>query len=180
MSKLNSGSQYIIRFKGLAEGTYNFKFEIGKTFFDEFENLDAIDGSLKVIVDVIKKSDFLKLEIIITGAINVQCDRCLEYFDLPLEHHSGFVVKFSETETMQSDDIILLSPNDDELDLKHYLYECISLEIPYRKIHPESASGESLCEKEMIRKIHDYEAKEKGKETKSNWEKLKYYFENNN
>ncbi len=180
ISKLNFSNRYIVRVKGLGEGTHNFKFEIGKSFFNEFDVLDANDGSLEVFVDLVKKSDFLTLDITIKGTINVQCDRCLEYFDFPLEYHSGLIVKFSEKDTVQSDEMIILNPNDNELDLKHYIYECISLGIPCRKIHPESANGESLCKKEMLQRIHEFEVKEQGTEIKTNWEKLKSYFENNN
>lgn len=178
--KLNFDNQYIIRFKGLREGTHDFKFEIHKEFLKEFDTLDAEDGSLEVNIVLVKKSSFLTLDIIIKGSIFLQCDRCLEYFDYPLEHHSGLVVKFSETDTLQTDEMIILNPNDNELDLKHYIYECISLGIPYRKVHPESEDGESLCKKDMIQKLHEFELKKQGKATTTNWEKLKYYFENNN
>ncbi len=179
ISKLTFNNRYIIRFKELKEGTHNFEFEIKKEFFREFCALDINDGTLGVSVVLIKKSGFLTLDIHIKGSVNVQCDRCLEYFYHPLEYHSGLVVKFSETESFESDEMIIMNPNDNELDLKHYLYECISLATPYRKVHPESANGESLCAKEMLEKIRELEVKGNNKAT-TNLGKLKYYFENNN
>ena len=43
-----------------------------------------------------------------------------------------------------------LSPNETELPLGQYIYESISLSLPYRKIHPEDANGNSLCNPDML------------------------------
>lgn len=173
-------NQYIIRFKGLKEGPHNFKFDITKEFFNHFEVLEAKDGELDVIIDLFKRPDFLTLDIRVKGTVNVQCDRCLEYFDYPIKYNSNLLVKFSGDQNSQSDDIIILDADDSELNLIHYLYECISLAIPYRKIHPESADGKSLCKEEMLKKIREFEVKKNKEIISTNWEKLKSYSANNN
>ncbi len=142
--------------------------------------LDIQDGNLVIMINLNKKPDFLNLDILVKGTIFVECDRCLEYFNYPIEYKDKLLVKFSDTPAGQSDEIIILHPMDDELDLKHYIYECISLSIPYRKIHPESKDGKSLCKKEMLQKIHEHEAEEKEKKVNPTWDKLKYFFETNN
>ena len=62
----------------------------------------------------------------IKGTLLVQCDRCLEYFDYNVEYKDSLLVKFDENATSQNDEVIILHPNDSELDLKQYLYECIN------------------------------------------------------
>jgi uncharacterized protein len=178
--EMKSDNQYIIRFKELKEGNHKILFEVKKSFFSEFDVIEANDGNLNVMINLNKKPDFLTLNILIKGTVSVECDRCLEYFDYPIVYKDTLLVKFSETSVDQSDDTIILHPNDNELDLKHYLYECISLSIPYRKIHPDSKDGQSLCKKEMLQKIHEHEAEEQEKKVNTNWDKLKYFFENNN
>jgi uncharacterized metal-binding protein YceD (DUF177 family) len=180
IKKLKSDNQYIIRFKGLNEGNHNFRFEVKSNFFIEFNAIEAKDGNLEVIINLNKKLNFLTLNILIKGTLSVQCDRCLEYFNYPIEYKDNLLVKFSESFVEQSGDIIILHPSDSELDLKHYIFECISLSIPYRKIHPKFKDGKSLCKKEMLQKFHELEAKEQEKIITTNWEKLKYFFENNN
>jgi len=180
IKKLKSDNQYIIRFKDLKDGIHNFSFDIKRKFFTEFIEIEAKDGNLKVLLTINKKADFLMLDIIIEGTLLVQCDRCLEYFDYPVKYKDNVLVKFSENTALQSDEVIILHPNDNELDLKQYLYECISLSIPYRKIHPETKDGNSLCKKEMIEKIHEFEAENRENKVLANWEKLKYFFESNN
>ena len=177
---MKSDNQYIIRFKGLKEGKHNFRFDIKKSFFNEFNVIEARDGNLEIIINLNKKHNFLTLNILIKGTVFVQCDRCLEYFNYPIEYNDNLLVKFSETSVDQSDDTIILHPNDNELDLKHYIYECISLSIPYRKVHPEIKDGKSLCKKEMLQKIHELEAEENEKTANTNWDKLKFFLETNN
>jgi uncharacterized protein len=177
---MKSDNQYIIRFKELKEGNHEIIFKVKTSFFTEFNLMEAKDGNLKVIINLNKKPDFLTLDIFIKGTIFVECDRCLEYFNYPIEYRDKLLVKFSETSVEQSDEIIFLHPSDNELDLKHYIYECISLSIPYRKIHPESKDGKSLCKKEMLQKIHEHEAEEHENTIRTNWDKLKYFLETNN
>ena len=173
-------NQYIIRFKGLKEGAHDFKFGITREFFNHFDVLEAKDGTLDVIIDLFKRPGFLTLDILVKGKVNVQCDRCLEYFDYPVEYNSNLLVKFSVDNSSQSDDIIIIDPDDSELNLTHYLYECISLAIPYRKIHPESADGKSSCKKEMLQKIREFKVKKHKETIETNWEKLKSYSANKN
>ena len=180
IKKLKSDNQYIIRFKGLKEGIHNFRFDIKKRFFTEFSEIEARDGNLEVLIKLNRKADFLMLNITIKGTLFVQCDRCLEYFDYPVKYKDIVLVKFSENNAEQSDELIILNPNETELDLKQYLYECISLNIPYRKIHPETKDGKSLCKKEMIDKINEFETETQDRKVHANWEKLKHFFETNN
>ncbi len=50
----------------------------------------------------------------------------------------------------------ILHPKNHQLDLKHYFYECISVSIPYRKVHPDLPDGESGCDPEMLKKLKDH------------------------
>jgi uncharacterized protein len=177
---LKSDNQYIIRFKGLSEGIHSISFNVDSKFFAEFAEIEARDGNLQVLVTLNKKPDFMVLDINIKGTLLVQCDRCLEYFDYNVDYKDSLLVKFSDNTTTQSDEVIILHPNDSELDLKQYIYEYISLSIPYRKVHPETKDGISLCKKEMIDKIHQFEAENNEKKVMANWEKLKNIFETNN
>jgi uncharacterized metal-binding protein YceD (DUF177 family) len=148
-------NQYIIQFKGLREGVHAFEFLLEKPFFEEFEHLEVPYGKVEVAIDLDKKTSFLDLQIRLNGMISVQCDRCLGYFELPVENDSHLVVRFSETEKEGDDEIIFLHPEDHRLDLKHYFYECLVLAIPYRKVHPGKADGSEGCDEEMMGKLNE-------------------------
>jgi uncharacterized metal-binding protein YceD (DUF177 family) len=155
-AKLRFENQYIIHFKGLKEGVHRFEFEIKKPFFEEYTHLDVPDGNITVRVLLTKKVSFMDLTIDLEGEMLVQCDRCLEYFNLPVPFSGHLVVRFSETEKEPDDEVIFLHPEDSELDLKHYLYECISLTIPMRKVHPELPGGKTGCDPEMLRRLKEH------------------------
>ena len=68
----------------------------------------------------------------------------------PVHYEGTLQVRFSETEKESDGDVMWLSPNETELPLGQYIYESISLSLPYRKIHPEDANGNSLCNPDML------------------------------
>ena len=149
-------NQYIIQFKGLKEGVHDFDFILGKAFFAEFEYLEVPDGKVKAHIVLTRKTTFLDLDISLKGPIQALCDRCLDYFDMEVDFTGHLLVRFSEQEEEEDDEIIFLHPDDHQLDLKHYFYECISISIPYRKVHPDLPGGHSGCDPEMLKKLKDH------------------------
>jgi uncharacterized metal-binding protein YceD (DUF177 family) len=148
-------NQYIIHFKGLKEGVHSFLFTIDKPFFDAFEQLEVPDGHVEVQVELNRKASFLELTIGLKGDLQVLCDRCLGYFTFPVSYTGELVVRFSETRQESGDEVIYLHPYEYQLDLKHYLYECISLSNPLRKVHPELQDGNTGCDPEMLKRLND-------------------------
>jgi len=149
-------NQYIIQFKGLKEGDHSFSFSIDKPFFEAFEYLAVPDGHVEVQVELTKKAAFLELEVDLSGTMQVQCDRCLEYFELPVIYSGHLVVRVSESEKEPDEEVIWLLPEDYQLDLSHYLYECLSLSLPIRKVHPDLPNGIPGCDPEMLNKLNEY------------------------
>jgi uncharacterized metal-binding protein YceD (DUF177 family) len=148
-------NQYIIHFKGLKEGVHDFSFVVDKPFFESYEHLEIPDGHVDVRVELTRKVSFLELAVDLNGEIQVQCDRCLEYFGLPVSYSGHLVVRFSETEKEPDDEVIFLHPEESQINLKHYLYECISLSIPMRKVHPDLPNGTSGCDPDMLKRLGD-------------------------
>jgi uncharacterized metal-binding protein YceD (DUF177 family) len=153
---LKIDSEYIIQFKGLKEGVHEFVFTIDKPFFEAFEYLAVPDGHVDVKVELDKNSTFLDLNFDLKGEMLVQCDRCLDYFDLPVDYNGHLVVRFSEAEKEPDEEVLWVHPDEYELNLKHYLYECLSLSVPIRKVHPDLPNGESGCNPEMLNKLNEY------------------------
>lgn len=147
---------YIVHFKGLKEGIHEFEYNIGKSFFEEYKNLDIPDGNINVLVKLNKKASFMELDINLSGEIQVQCDRCLAYFSFYIANTSQLVIKFSTAEKEADNDVIYLHQEENQLDLKHYLYECIGLAIPLKKVHPDHPNGSSGCDPEMLRLLQDH------------------------
>lgn len=147
---MNIENQYTIAFKGLKEGTHDFIFNVGKPFIEHYEYLEARDGNLAIHVSMIKKPAYLSFSISINGYIEVQCDRCLDYFQQEINFKGNLYVKFSETASEPEDDVIIMHPDEEEINLSQYIFESIGLSIPFRKIHPLDNKHESTCNKDML------------------------------
>jgi uncharacterized metal-binding protein YceD (DUF177 family) len=174
---MNIRSHYNIAFKGLSLGKHVFEFEIDDKFFAEFEGSVVEQGKVQVVVTLEKQSSLLTLWFDLKGTVQVQCDRCLEMYDQPIESQERIFVRFGEKEFSEGDDLIWVNPNDYQLNVSQLIYEFICLAIPIKKVHPVDENGNSTCDPEMIEKLNKYIIRE---EKKSNpaWNDLKKLLDN--
>ncbi len=178
---MNQLSKYRIVYQGLSEGKHKFEFDIDNMFFESLEYSDFEKGTLKVKVDLDKKSTFLELDFQINGKVELICDRCLEEYKEEISFESRLFVKFTEKEDSLADDVIFLSPTDHELDISHYIYESINLSIPIKRVHPEDKKGNVTCNPEMLEKLSNYKTDEPADEDiDPRWEDLRNLMANNN
>ncbi|MBN2273620.1 MAG: DUF177 domain-containing protein [Bacteroidales bacterium] len=152
---MKTDNQYIIAFKGLSEGSHDFVFNVGKSFIDDYEFFEARDGHLEVKVNMIKEATLLSFTISIRGFIEVQCDRCLDFFPLEIDYYGNLCAKFSEAAGESDIEMILLKPEDSEVDLRQYIFDSIGLSIPCRKVHPPDSNGEPSCNREMLARLNE-------------------------
>jgi len=154
---LKSGSSYVFRFKDLEIGIYSYTISINRPFFVKHNELDVTDGDIKVSVTINKKALEMEVDVAFSGIIEVECDRCLDRFFIPVDYNGSIIVKFADNPPEdKNDEIMYLRYDVNEIDLEHYLYESISLSIPYRKVHPDLDEGISGCNPEMLKRLKDF------------------------
>jgi uncharacterized metal-binding protein YceD (DUF177 family) len=114
-----------------------------------------------------------------------ECDVCLEDFELPVDEEFKLLIKLSETENYEDDEIIYITEKVIEYDLTQYLYESMMLSIPTRKTC--DMSDNKKCNKEVIAKLEELSHIEEEEEdeddenedkTNPTWDKLKGIFNN--
>jgi uncharacterized metal-binding protein YceD (DUF177 family) len=149
-------SQYNIAFKGLALGKHVFEFVVDDKFFQEFDGSIVDHGLVNVKVTLEKQSSLMTFWFDIQGKVTVQCDRCLEMYDQPIESHERVFVRLGERENIEGDDLIWVSTNDYQWNVAQLMYEFIGLAIPIKKVHPLDENGNSTCDPEMIEKLNKY------------------------
>jgi len=178
--KLKLVNQYIIPFTGLKEGAHEFKFNFNEQFFNKYEVLEADGGKVIAFVVLIKNTNMMKLDILLKGTLNIQCDRCLESFDYQIYHTGSIVIKFGESVEESTDEIWVLHPNEHEINLEQYFFECISLSLPIQRMHPEDNHGNSGCNTEMLNILnkHNLAVSEIKKEHDPRWDNLKKLLNN--
>jgi uncharacterized metal-binding protein YceD (DUF177 family) len=105
---------------------------------------------------MVKKVTQMSFAITISGFIEVQCDRCLDCFPLEINFKGNLYAKFSGTAGEYDGEVIVLDPEEGEIDLKQYLFESISLSIPFRKIHPPDRNNKPTCNGEMLARLEEH------------------------
>jgi uncharacterized protein len=129
--------KYSIAFGGLKPGKHGYKFEVTDSFFDSFENALLKKATIEAAIVLDKHENMLILEFNLKGTISVECDRCMEFFDLPVSGEQRLIVKLDgEAATEGEDEIISISRNENGLNIAPLLYEYISLMVPLKKTHP--------------------------------------------
>lgn len=162
--------QFMIPFKGLKEGKHEFSFKIGRAFFEELDYSILEDGNVSIQLEMDKKPNMLVFSFDITGTIKLQCDRCLEVYDQPVEGNYMLIAKFTERETNKpSEDIVILPEDAHEFDVGHYIYEYISLLLPIKHVHEHIDN----CNQEMIDMLNnENEDNNSSKEIDERWKAL--------
>jgi len=168
---------FTIPLSGLKEGQHLYDFEIGKEFFDEFEEWEIKEGVLAASIILDKRSSHFDLIFKINGKVKVCCDRCLELFFQPVECENKLLLKFGKEWDDSDPDMITLPADTNELDLRQYIYEFIQLALPIQKVHP-GGSRENECDPEMIKKLREYIVADE-KETDPRWDELRKLINNN-
>lgn len=151
----NKRQEYIIDYKTLESGTYEFDYHIDNDFFSMFDEPLAQDGNADVHAAMRVTSAGLSIRLDISGTLQVECDRCLETFDMPIDASYDLVVKYGDKTTPldEADDVITIGDDDDFLDLSQHIYEYVVLSLPARRVHPDLPDGQPGCNPEMLSHI---------------------------
>lgn len=172
---MKSLKQYSIPFTGLKIGQHQFNFEVGGTFFNEFEYSLVKEGLLKIDLVLEKQETMMVLDFQITGVIHLNCDRCLSDFPYQVHTKDRLIAKFSDVEEqLDTEEVMILSKNDSEIDVSSFIYEMINLAAPYVNVC-EDPGNTVACDQEMISKLEELAQtqEEKSDDNDPRWDKLK-------
>jgi uncharacterized protein len=161
-------AEFIIPIVGLKLGEHTFQFEVDGKFFEKFDNTELEKGNLHIDLCLVKRSNLIELNFQVQGSVQVICDRCADDLNLALRHKEMRIVKFSQEEFDPTDDVMVLGPDDHELDVSHMVYETIALAIPFRRVHSVDS-----CNQEVLDKLEEYQENEKGIDVDERWSALK-------
>ncbi len=148
-------NDYVINFTSFEIGEHILDFKIDNSLFQRFENDDLLGLDIDLRVKLIKEERILAFDFCFNGLINVLCDRCLEPLDFGIEGERTLFIKFGDEyleQESENEDIIVIPNTEYEIDISHYLYELILLQIPIRCAHEEGK-----CNSDMIERINSSE-----------------------
>lgn len=169
---------FIIPMSGLKEGHYLFDFKIGNKFFEEFEESEIKEGNLLAVIELDRRSSHFDLVFKISGEVRICCDRCLELFFYPINCENRLLVKFAKKWDDSDPDIIEMPADENELDIKQYLYEFVHLALPIQRVHPGGKNGKNSCNSDMMEKLNQHIINEEINND-PRWDELKKLINNN-
>lgn len=141
---------YIIPFVGLKLGVHTYKFDITDAFFEIFEYSIIHKGNVEVELQLEKKETMLIGDFAIKGVVETECDRCADPVKTEIEGEYQLIYKF-DTEPSDDETLIIVYPEEFEIDVKENILELITVSLPSRTIHKE---GE--CNEEMLSILDEY------------------------
>ena len=137
--------EFSIPFQGLKNGIHQFEYQIDSSFFSNFEDSALTNAQFDIYLELEREVNMLVLHFKFTGTMVTECDRCLENINMPMEGAQQLMVKFSEEEKEEEDDVVYIHPKANELNITTYIYELVHLGIPFRKVKPECEENPKDC-----------------------------------
>lgn len=162
----------IIPFKGLKETIHLFESEIDDSFFDEFKSEEISGGNLNLQLKLDKKSQMMIFFFDLKGIVHVMCDRCLDFYDQHIEYSGKLYIKYGDETREETDELLILSRDEYEIDLSKFIYDSIVLSLPMMRFHPDDENGYSTCNEDMLDKL-GYQQEDRKTNIDPRWEALK-------
>ncbi len=173
-------TEYVLPFYGLSVGMHTYHFELGEVFFADFPEQDFRNPAIQVDLTLDKKANLsMELDFRFFGSVEVDCDRSLQSFRMPIEAERKLLVKFADEYNNDDDEILFLEHNAHSLNIAQILYETSALAIPLRRIHPEWQKIVEAEDALLLSSGPEPEPQE-NKEPDPRWNELKKLFNNRN
>lgn len=170
---MNSLREYKVAFRGLKAGNHRFDFHINSDFFRKFRGNEDIKTELDVEVTLKKTSLLMELTFILDGKMKTFCDRCLGEMEIDVKGKMSLYVKEGNPNDSNLDDFLVVSKEDDYLDLSSYIYEVFITNIPLKTVH-----NEGDCDEDMEEILSKYIITQEDKGIDPRWNELKKLINN--
>ena len=147
------GENFIIPLDGLAIGHSEYRWHIGKEFFESFENAEILDAQLDVTVAVEKSGRYVGVDCEVSGHVVVECDRCLGDIEMPIDSEILLSVKFGQEESSEEHqegerEVVFVPQDNADFDMSQIIYDYVCLSLPMQRCHEDGD-----CDPEVLRHL---------------------------
>lgn len=150
IEEVKSNKDYKIPFVGLKIGVHEYEFKVTDSFFEMFEYSLIQKGEVDVSFRLEKKETMMIGDFLISGKVEMECDRCTDPIEVAVKGNYQLIYKF-DTQESEDETLVTVYPEDFEIDIQDSILEFISVSLPTRAVHEE---GE--CNEEMIELLSEY------------------------
>ena len=172
-----------IAFVGLKPGIHEFNYDLNDKFFIEKGASDFSNAAAIVKLQLEKNTGFMLLRFEIGGKTDVTCDRCGNPLTLDLWDEFRMLVKLvdnpEEMNLQEEDpDVFYISRTESHLDVSDWIYEFVMLSVPMQRMCSPEQMGGPQCNKEVLEKLKEMEAKQIEHNANTLWKGLDKFKEN--
>ena len=126
----------LVDLNGLTSGERLWSGALDGKFFVSFGNTEILDADVSVEIKARKNEAKVLVDILMKGSLTVNCDRCLEELQIPVESEALLEVRHEgRTETAPEDDreLVFIGVEETELDLSQVVYDYLCLSLPIQR-----------------------------------------------
>ena len=139
---------YDIPLETLTMGVHQFDYALDDAFFGAFET-DLIErGTFSAQVEIERVRSQFNLVVRYAGAAGVDCHRCLEPLNLPLQGESELVIKYDSDNPREEDDAVFVPFGTEHYNVARLLFETIGVALPMSITHDDA---DLVCDPEMLK-----------------------------
>ena len=136
-------------------GKQEFNYHLDGKFFNEIETSEVRSGRVDVALIVThSREGIYELGFVCNGVITVECDRCLDDMELPVDTSYNLTVKMGDALDDSHDGVLVIPSSWRTLDLAPLVRDTVLLTIPMMHAH---APGE--CNVEMLGRLEEHAAR---------------------
>lgn len=161
---------YSLPIQGLKIGVHHFKFEVDSAFFAQFEDSPVQDGKVLFELELDKRPDMMLFDFTLEGFVKAECDRCTAEIDLQLEDERQLIVKFTEDEIEQEDEVVFIPRDASAFNVAPFLYEFVVLALPIRNTYDCENDPNPRCNFEVLKHL---KSENEAGDTNSIWDSLR-------
>lgn len=166
-----------IAFVGLKPGVHQFNYELDDKFFAEKGAQDFANAHATVKLSLEKNTGFMQLKFEVGGKADVSCDRCGNPLKMDLWDEFKMIVKLVDNPEEMNDqeedpDVYYISRNESHLHVGDWMYEFVMLSIPMQRMCSKEEMGGPQCNKEVLEKLKEMEARQTEHNANAIWKGL--------
>jgi len=165
--------EFSLPIKGLQDGVHEYQFNLDSEFFEMFEKSLINSGNFQVNLTLDKKPSLLVLDFVVAGHFIVPCDLCLKQISIGLQHSLQNIVKYSDFEEVESDDVFYIDREDSELNVASMIYELIHLRLPLNNTKDCESEGYKDCDQTMLSYLNNGNDQNQTDKRNDIWKDLK-------
>ena len=164
---------FIVKLGTITSEKKSFSFDVRDSFFEAFSFSELKHANLSAIATLDKDGENILLNLKIIGQINqLDCDICAYKLSIPISAETNLIIKKTNKDLLSTDEIFYVKKHENQLNLKHLIFELIVLSIPKKRQHALDKQGNSTCNKEMLNLLTKYTQVHK-KTSDQRWDALK-------